>query len=132
MEQMLNAGVFMKIPGFWDTTPDADINFQIFLKKRALNEKMTPDDWKYLKSLPTQRKNYVMNLFVLTHPIEINSWLRSQKRLTSDEKKVLYLAVLLEKKNAHFTLSENEMEIIKDLVDKTSSSSHNISNLILI
>ncbi|MEK6773865.1 MAG: hypothetical protein AABY64_07985 [Bdellovibrionota bacterium] len=118
-EQMTNQGVFVKIPGFWASTNDKDLNFQIFLNRRALSEKITSEEWKEIRNFPTARRNYIMNLLVLTRPIELNSWLLSQKNLSADEKKILYLSVLLEKKNSNFILTEKEMAPIKDLVPES-------------
>jgi len=59
-----------------------------------------------------------MNLLVLTQPIELNSWLASQKNLTADEKKILYLSLLLEKKVSNFILTEKEMAPIKELISE--------------
>lgn len=116
LEQMTALGIFIKIPGFWAPTTDKDLNFQIFLNRRALSEKITPEEWKEIRAMPTARRNYVMNLLVLTQPIDLNLWLTSQKSLTADEKKILYVSILLEKKVSNFVLTEKEMAPIKELI----------------
>ncbi len=119
LEQMTAQGLFIKIPGFWAPTTDKDLNFQIFLNRRALSERITTDEWKMIRELSSTRKNYVMNLLVLTNPIDVNLWLATQKNLTSDEKKILYLSLLLEKKVSNFVLTEKEMAPIKELIPES-------------
>ena len=102
---------------------DENLNFNILVYRRALNKTITKSEFKEIRALPAQKRNYIYNLVMVSHPKQMIDLLSEQKRLAEEEKRILYTAFLMQRGHDRFTFTDEQQKILKGVIPKRNAPS---------
>ncbi len=121
LSSMRADGYFVDDAALQKPSKDENLNFNILVYHRALNKPLLKPEFKEIRSLSAQKRNYIYNLVMLTHPKQIIDLLNEQKRLDEDEKRILYTAYLIQRGHDHFSFTEAQQKLLKGIIPKKNA-----------
>ncbi len=115
---MMADGYFVDDVHLQKPSADENLNFNILVYQRALNKPFLKPEFKAVRALPPQKRNYIYNLVLVTKPKVLIDLLSEQRRLDDDEKSILYSAHLIQRGHNRFSFTEEQMKLFKKIIPK--------------
>lgn len=135
-DQTLNSGTLYLFPAFWYFIADKNLNYQVLINRTMQNQKLTTADLAELEKQDLDKRIYLLNLFSFTDSEMVYSYLSTRPKLSNEEKRLAYSALLLASKQLTPIFKPEQVKAFKEMVpelsfeDKEVPIEKNIKNVI--
>lgn len=119
-DQTLNSGILYAMPVFWLYTPDKNVNYQVLINKTIHNQKLDASDFTELERQSVDKRNYLLNILLYTDSGQVYQYLYDKSRLTPEEKRLAYSALLIEAKILNPIFKPEQVKPFKELISELS------------